>query len=207
MSSFYDKKNNNSMKLIKGNIEKIIRTAYFGGNVDVFFNEIDHGYFYDMNSQYPFAMLNDMPVGNPKFTTEKKLSKLFGFVYGEITAPTEDVLKIPVIQYRNEDSTVSCPRGKFKRWIFTEEIKDAINNYGYKMDVECAIEFERGKGIFDKFVNKYYDIKKNAKNEIERKNSKLMLNSLYGKFGMKDINSKIKIVKRSEADKYNKNYN
>lgn len=35
-----------------------------------------------MNSQYPRAMLNDMPVGNPTLSLEKDLNKIFGFVYG-----------------------------------------------------------------------------------------------------------------------------
>jgi len=38
-----------------------------------------------MNSQYSYAMLEDMPIGNPIFTTETKLENIFGFVYGEIT--------------------------------------------------------------------------------------------------------------------------
>jgi len=37
-----------------------------------------------LNSQYPFAMLNYMPVGNPVFTTKNNLNNIFGFVYGEV---------------------------------------------------------------------------------------------------------------------------
>jgi hypothetical protein len=206
MSGFYNS-NSKSIKMIKGNIEKDIRNSYFGGNVDVFINEIYNGFYYDMNSQYPRAMLEDMPVGNPIFTTETDLFKIFGFVYGEITAPMESELRVPIIQYRDEDGNVTCPRGKFKRLIFSEEIKDAIKYYGYSMKVEYGYQFERGKDIFRSFIEIYYDIKKNAKDGVSRKNAKLMLNSLYGKFGMKDINSKIKIVDRKIANRLYKNYN
>jgi hypothetical protein len=35
--------------MIKGELETEIRKAYFGGNVDVFFNRITTGYHYDLN--------------------------------------------------------------------------------------------------------------------------------------------------------------
>jgi len=34
-----------------------------------------------------------------------------------------------------------------------------------------------------------------------------MLNALYGKFGMKELNSKLKIISVKEANKITKNYN
>ena len=37
----------------KGQVEDDIRMSYFGGNVDIYVNEINGGYLYDMNSQYP----------------------------------------------------------------------------------------------------------------------------------------------------------
>lgn len=76
-----------AFKMIKGSLEKKLRTSYFGGNVDIYINEISSGYFYDINSQYPAAMLNDMPIGNPVLSLEKDLNKIFGFIYGEITCP------------------------------------------------------------------------------------------------------------------------
>lgn len=67
------------------------------------------------------AMLNDMPVGDPVLSLEKNLYKIFGFVYGEITAPSEEILKIPFIQYKDPITRANfCPRGKFKRLIFSE---------------------------------------------------------------------------------------
>lgn len=56
-------------------------------------------------------------------------------------------------------------------------------------------------------VNKHYELKKNATDPIQRKFSKLVLNSLYGKFGQKEINSTIKIVDVKEANRISKNYN
>jgi DNA polymerase type B, organellar and viral len=73
------------IKMIRGQVEKDIRRAYHGGIVNVYNkNLIKNAYYYDMNSQYPFAMLQDMPVGNPIFTTNTNLDDTFGFVFGTI---------------------------------------------------------------------------------------------------------------------------
>jgi len=108
------------LKMIKGELEREIRSAYFGGNVGVYINKINKGYLYDVNSQYSKAMLNDMPIGNPILSLETNLEKIFGFVYGEITCPDENILQIPFIQHRGYfGKTKPCPRGKFKRLIFS----------------------------------------------------------------------------------------
>jgi len=100
-SNFYKDSDDLKIKMIRGNVEKDIREAYFGGNVDAFINKIDKAYYYDMNSQYPFAMLNDLPVGNPTLSNDTNLNNYFGFVYGEITAPSYERLRIPYIQLRD----------------------------------------------------------------------------------------------------------
>jgi len=81
------------IKMIKGQVEKDIRSAYHGGVINVYnTQEVKDSFYYDMNSQYPNAMLNDMPVGNPIFTNDNNLDDIFGFVYGKITPPTKEIL-------------------------------------------------------------------------------------------------------------------
>ena len=151
---------NSGIKMVKGEIEKEIRSSYFGGNVEVYSNELSNGYLYDINSQYPAAMLQDMPVGNPVFSLETNLDKIFGFVYGEITAPSEKDLRVAFIQYKDPNTQINfCPRGKFKRLIFSQEIKYALE-YGYKINIEYSYQFKRGKDLFKNFINDHYEIKK-----------------------------------------------
>ena len=89
-----------------------------------------------------------MPVGNPIYTTDKNLENIFGFVFGKITAPSAEQLRVPFIQYRDpETGSVTCPRGEFNRMIFSEEIKYALK-FGYKFDMKFAYKFERGKDLF-----------------------------------------------------------
>ena len=40
------------------------REAYYGGRVEIYREKADNLSYYDINSAYPFAMLQPMPVGN-----------------------------------------------------------------------------------------------------------------------------------------------
>jgi hypothetical protein len=193
--------------MIKGELEKEIRTSYFGGNVDVFINEVTNCYYYDVNSQYSKAMLEDMPVGDPTLSLETNLDSIFGFVYGEIEAPDANFLQVPFIQYKEPSSQyVYCPRGKFKRLIFSEEIKYAIK-FGYKINIEYCYQFERGKNLFKDYVLDHFQLKSSTDDPIQRKISKLFLNSLYGRMGMNAIEDYLKIVSKEEALNLDKNNN
>jgi len=56
-------------------------------------------------------MLQEMPIGNPIFTTEKNIDNILVFVYGKITAPSEEILRVPFIQYKDSYiGNVTCPR-------------------------------------------------------------------------------------------------
>ena len=206
-SNFYTKPNNLKIKMVRGNVEKDIRSAYFSGNINVLINKMNKGFYYDMNSQYSYAMLNDMPIGNPSLSTDTELNNYFGFVYGKITAPDSNQLRVPYIQMRDDKTgEVSCPRGSFSRMIFSEEIKEAIKD-GYTIKVLYGYKFERGKDLFKNYVSTMYNIKKNSKDPVEKALSKLLLNSLYGKFGMKDITSTMKIVNQKDIKNITNNYN
>ena len=71
---------------------------------------------------------------------------------------------------------------------------DITIKYGYK--------FERGKDVFKKYVEHYFNVKKEAEienNKGKRTLAKLLLNSLYGRFGLKYQGSKTDIVSSSKA--------
>lgn len=142
-------------------------------------------------------MLKDMPTGNPVLTSEKDLNKLFGFTYGLITPPSESELKVPLLRQRIEGEII-YPRKPYKAMIFTELIKEAIK-YGYKFEVEFSYTFDRTENVFKKYVLEHYKDKQNAKEVVTRNISKLLLNSLYGKFGMKEIDAMMRILPIEKA--------
>jgi hypothetical protein len=206
-SSYIPNELKSELKMIKGELEREIRTAYFGGNVEVYINEVTNGYLYDMNSQYSKAMLNDRPVGDPVLSLETDLDKIFGFVFGEITCPDEKTFQVPFIQYKDPLGRMnSSPRGKFKRLIFSEEIKYALK-FGYKIEIEHCYQFKRGKDLFNDYVMDHFEIKKSSFDPIQRSIAKLFLNALYGRFGMKEIENTMKIVNKKEAFNLDKNTN
>jgi hypothetical protein len=71
-----------------------------------------------------------------------------------------------------------------------------------KITVQFGYKFEKGVDIFKEYINHYFKLKSEAeehKNEGKRTLAKLMLNSLYGRFGLKYQDTKTEIVKTSTA--------
>ena len=105
-------KNDKLLGKCRGELEYAIRESYFGGRCEVF---KPYGYnllAYDFNSLYPFAMMMDLPVGQPTFSLVQDLSKIFGFIKVEVTAP--DNLYIPVLPCKirnNEGEKLIFPLG------------------------------------------------------------------------------------------------
>lgn len=83
--------------VISNHLEAWIRKAYKGGVVDVIQHIVREAIKYDSNSHYPAAMLNSMPVGNPRMSDCTDLNEIFGFCYVEVTAPSKDVLTCPTL--------------------------------------------------------------------------------------------------------------
>ena len=202
LSSFY--KHKNKFKLIKGKIESDIRKAYFGGLVltKAYYTHKNKAYVYDVNSHYPNAMLEDIPVGNPVLSLSKDLNSYFGFVYAEIIPPKN--LDFYFIPMRDDSGKIITPNYRFKGIYFSELLKESIY-YGYKINVLWGYKFDRGKDVFKNYVDEMYNGRLKAK--LDKNNSlqfiyKLLLNSLYGRFGMKDIENRLKILSKEEAEKF-----
>src|SRR5690349_21299235 len=130
-------------------------------------------------------MLQPMPIGQPIFTTEKNLDALFGFVLAKVESPQNQ--KIPTLPYRcPETGRLICPTGIWHGWYFTEELRDARDNYGYNVEILKGYTFEKSTNLFQKYVEYFYEIKANSTG-VQREIAKLMLNSLYGRFGMHEF--------------------
>jgi hypothetical protein len=109
-------KNEYNLKIINcrtaQNLEKTLRESYYGGHTQVYKHYGQNLYDRDLRSRLPFAMLKDMPVGKPVYSTSKNLNDYFGFVKVEITATNVQRSCLPV---RNDIGTLSYPTiGKWK---------------------------------------------------------------------------------------------
>lgn len=200
--------------LIGGSIFHDLRRSYTGGAVDVYKCHGKNLFTYDVNSLYPYVMMAyPVPVGIIKFfegdiTLTKTWNELFGFFQVEITAPAD--LKHPILQTKlqvgkNGLRTVA-PLGGWTDWLFTEEIINAMK-HGYTFKVIKGYSFDKSN-IFEDYINDLYEIKAaNHKDDPMYLIAKLLMNSLYGRFGMDNEFENHVIVHSSKLEKYTNKYN
>ena len=200
LSNFYNR-SSNPIKVVKGDVEKNIRSAYHGGLVFVFEHEVLDAFQYDINSHYPNCLKNPMPVGNPTYTDNPNLDQLFGFVRAKVIAPDVSVLKNPILPLSSPDGLI-CPRGTFYGWWFSEELKNAVK-YGYQVTVLGSWTFSQSNNLFNDYIDTLYKIKANSDSHPARRcTAKLLLNSLYGRMGLNEIDTRVKIIKSSDLHKF-----
>ena len=195
----------NKIPLISGKLYKILKQAYFGGHVDMYIpSNIDNNkqssfdkaiqyikniYHYDINSLYPTGMKHmKFPVGKITHFIPRNNASLsllpkeykFGIFRVNIKCPKD--LVHPIIPIKI-DHTCVYPIGNWQGWYQSEELKNA-EKYGYTYEILEGYLFE-GEYIFKNYIDKLYEIKVNSQpNTPHYTISKLLMNSLYGRFAM-----------------------
>ena len=94
-----------------GKCEADIRSSYRGGPVYLFKPILKQGFIYDMNSQYPAAMLKDMPTGKPVHCFKPEFNNFFGFLCAYVITPK--YMKKPFLTTL-VDGKVVAPLGRWK---------------------------------------------------------------------------------------------
>jgi hypothetical protein len=177
------------------NAIELERKSYRGGRNEVFKFGKDYAYIYDVNSMYPFVMSNFKyptkiigfyPKGNIG-SIERAIKKDFGIIADVDISTTENVIGI-------KRDRLIFPVGSFRCQITTPEIKYLLEN-GHKILKVHNYSIYEMDYIFSDFVDFFYNERLKAKeqnNEIKSYMYKILLNSLYGKFGQK-INNWLEI--------------
>ena len=200
----YKEMNTNFSKyfpLLPYQIDLDIRRSYKGGFT--YLNEVykeketGSGIVLDVNSLYPSVMKYEkLPFGEPLyFEGEYKEDKLYSLYIQTFSCSFElKEGKIPSIQIKNNlsfvpNEYVKSSKGDIVTLTLTNvDLKLFFENYNvYDLTYHSGWKFKGIKGLFTKYIDYWSEKKINAKKE---KNnvlyiiSKLMLNSLYGKFGL-----------------------
>lgn len=186
-------------------IDDYCRKAYKGGYVYVSPNfagrDIQNVSSFDVNSLYPSVMYNEfLPYGYPVFYKGKyKENKVWKLYIQHIRCSFK--LKenhLPTIQVKHSSRFLECEyltSSNFEiidLYLTSIDLKLFFDQYDV-FDLEYVDGYMmKGKnGIFTEYIDKWYAQKVNARNESERFFAKLMLNSLYGKFGTRCRRRKI----------------
>lgn len=158
-----------------------IRKAYFGGRVEIFNFYGTDLKMYDVNSMYPTVMLDPMPVGRPRKVVNPPLD-MEGVIYAEVDVGDIDY---PVLPYRKKEKLL-FPVGKFRGWWDAAELRKA-KEVGYKIRTIEGWEFPRAEAVLRRYVEEIYPIKVEHAHtkDVWYYVAKLLLNSLYGKFGQR----------------------
>jgi hypothetical protein len=87
-------------------MDSIIRLAYLGGSTDYYLKFGENLKHYDVNSLYPKAMCNLMPIEflGESEGTNVRLEDFFGFAEAKITAPKD--IAIPLLPFKLENETI-----------------------------------------------------------------------------------------------------
>lgn len=170
------------------NQDTFIRRGYYGGHADVYKPYGENLYYYDVNSLYPFIMKTfPMPCGVPvwhKNFEDVGLDTLFGFFEAYVVCPTN--ITRPFLPYRDKNETLVFPTGKFIGVFYSEELKYA-RDLGYKIIPLRGYSFEKKTSPFESFVSHLYESRQEAKKAGDESMSfvyKILMNSLYGRFGI-----------------------
>lgn len=163
-------------------VEEDCRRCYFGGRTEVYRYDEGHVFKYDVNSLFPRAMLEPVPV--EYIARSRDLpddDRRIGFYHATVTIP-EDVY-LPALPYKIEK--LYFPVGKLKGGFFTSmELRQAI------MD-GCAVTIHGGvlflaEPILKEYIEDVHRLKQKAEREGNaglRYAYKIQMNSFYGKWG------------------------
>ncbi|KAM7460644.1 hypothetical protein LguiB_036035 [Lonicera macranthoides] len=189
---YYDH-NKWSIHIPSVNEDKFIRHGYYGGRSECFIPYGNDLYYYDVNSLYPYIMLScDMPGGKPVWEgnlENRELSELYGFIEAYVECP--DTISRPFLPYRSKEGMLLYPTGKFVGIYFSEELIYA-RNMGYNIIPLRGYLFEKKTSPFKEYVSDLFEKRMEAKKAGKEGMAyviKMLMNSLYGRFGINpDLN-------------------
>ena len=173
----------------------------------------------DMVSAFPSEMRNKpMPVGIGKFihgirweqVNELKDSGFYQIDVEHLKL-NQKLSKVPLIyEYGEEGIKKSYSEIKGRTLYYNGAEWKFINKY-YQGNwaVYQGIEFETKTGLFNHFIDFFFNMKQQAEKEGDKfreKFAKLMLNCLYGRFGLNPMRSNYELIGKGKKKDENKNY-
>lgn len=159
------------------------RSGYYGGRTECFYIGTLEGeiYDYDVNSMYPHAMMGEFPDLWSLRPNDHPAFNDHGMAEAEIHL---DHLDFPLLPVRYNGKLV-FPTGKWRGVYTLLELREA-RNAGYDIKLLKGWTTTNAVYPFTEYVTDLYGLRQDAKkrgDKIKDTVYKLLMNSLYGKFG------------------------
>jgi DNA polymerase elongation subunit (family B) len=165
------------------------RNCYYGGLVNNFYLGSVNGetiYKYDVNSLYPAMMLKDYPTKLLESHTDISPSKLAALIRNQGGCAWVDIEEYGRTYPKRHNGRLCDVKGKFSTYLCGDELKHALK-VGSITRVRFASVYEVAP-IFKEYVKYFWDLRRKYQTEGDKVGEqfvKLLMNSLYGRFGMK----------------------
>lgn len=190
-------------------IDDELRQSYKGGftyvNPKYKNRNVGKGIVFDVNSLYPFVMYSrKLPYGEPIYYVGKYENDKLYDVYIQMVRCNFELKEnhIPTIQLKHNykfmpTEYVSSSNGEDVTMCLTSvDLELFLEHYNvYNLEYFCGWKFKSSDTLFKSYIDKWTAIKERASkdgNEGLRTIAKLMMNALYGKFGLNPkVRSKI----------------
>lgn len=166
------------------------RASYYGGRVEIFKSHaVGQILGYDVNSMYPFVMLNSFPE---YLSEDKRMNALKGIA--DVTIEVPNGSAVAPLPYRSKEGRLLYPVGRFRGVWTYDEIRNAEAAGAQIQKVHCALGGSVLCRPFKEFIEQLYALRMTARDDSEKLFVKTIMNSLYGKFASK--NEMTRVVSR-----------
>ncbi len=158
-------------------VNAVSRESYVASRVEIFERECEEATYYDINSSFPYAMTFDAP-GNLINSTSTLPDHDLCLADCEIEVPE---MHLPPLAYRAH-MRVYFPTGKWRQWFTGVDLRLLQETGGKILKVHECLHFAPFSDLRD-FATDLYARRLAAPDDMQKLVLKLLLNSLYGKFG------------------------
>ena len=175
-------------------ISDIEQDAYKGGRTDALYkgNPDTEIYKYDVNSLYPYSMLGDIPIRYLQSVDVDKISNYMDdfIMLLNVTISIKETDKYSFIGgegMRTDKGELIFPIGEYNVWLW-QPMFELLDRYGYIKEIHKCYAYD-SYNIFDEYVKTLYQLRAQYKLSGDTARDllvKILLNSLYGKFGQRE---------------------
>lgn len=179
--------NKNKIKLkISDSLDYLARKSYFGGRCEVFGNPEDGEKIlhFDFSGMYSQCMVEKFPLGKMKYIEGGETCKKLNPGLYSIEAYSSSKNHIPVLPSKPFEKKLLFTNGYISTVVTNEELELFLENKSNKLlKINYSLEFDDYGYVFKDFVEYFNKIKERG--GAYKTFSKFVINSLYGRLGMK----------------------